>query len=128
MGGGGADGSDNMIHRMAMEDPVPWYKKPNLRRMYLLLFPCVIGIEMTSGFDSQIINSAQLLPAWKDYFGHPTGAYNGILASALPLGSVIGLPFIPLVNDTWGRRWCIMFGSWIMIIGTIIQGLSINGE
>jgi hypothetical protein len=51
---------------MAMEDPVPWWKKPNLRRMYFLLFPCVIGIEMTSGFDSQIINSAQLLPAWKE--------------------------------------------------------------
>ncbi|KAH6627236.1 general substrate transporter [Chaetomium sp. MPI-SDFR-AT-0129] len=126
MGGGGGDDL-NHIHRLAMEDPVPWYKKPNLRRMYLLLFPCVIGIEMTSGFDSQIINSAQLLPAWKDYFGHPTGGYNGILASALSLGSVIGLPFIPLVNDNFGRRWCIMFGSWVMIIGTIIQGLAING-
>jgi hypothetical protein len=65
VGGGGGDGSENLIHRMAMEDPVPWWKKPNLRSMYLLLFPCVIGIEMTSGFDSQIINSAQLLPAWK---------------------------------------------------------------
>ena len=66
MGGGADMGSDNLIHRMAMDDPIPWYKKPNLRAMYLLLFPCVIGIEMTSGFDSQIINAAQLLPAWKD--------------------------------------------------------------
>ncbi|KAK5660008.1 hypothetical protein OQA88_13476 [Cercophora sp. LCS_1] len=121
------NGSDNIIHRMAMEDPIPWYKKPNLRALYLLLFPCVIGIEMTSGFDSQIINSAQLLPHWKSYFGNPTGAYNGILASALPLGSVIGLPFIPLVNDTFGRRNCIMFGSCIMVIGTIIQGFAFNG-
>ncbi len=64
MVGGGDD--SGRIHRMAMEDPIPWYKKPNLRTMYFLLFPCVIGIEMTSGFDSQIINSAQLLPAWKD--------------------------------------------------------------
>ena len=61
-------------------------------------------------------------------FGHPTGAYNGILASALPLGSVIGLPLIPLVNDTFGRRWCIMFGSCIMIIGTFIQGFAISGK
>ncbi|KAM7187503.1 lactose permease [Naviculisporaceae sp. PSN 640] len=120
-------GSDNLIHRMAMDDPIPWYKKPNLRAMYLLLFPCVIGIEMTSGFDSQIINAAQLLPAWKDYFGHPTGSYSGILAAALPLGSVLGLPFIPIVNDTFGRRWCIMFGSCVMVIGTIIQGFSFNG-
>lgn len=41
---------------------------------------------------------------------------------------MIGLPFIPLVNDTFGRRWCIMFGSCVMIIGTIIQGFSFNGE
>ncbi|KAK3358773.1 general substrate transporter [Lasiosphaeria hispida] len=127
MGGGNDAGSDNVIHRMAMDDPIPWYKKRNLRTMYLLLFPCVIGIEMTSGFDSQIINAAQLLPHWKTYFGNPTGAYNGILASALPLGSVIGLPLIPLVNDTFGRRWCIMFGSCVMIVGTIIQGFAFNG-
>lgn len=63
---GGGPQSDNVIHRMAMDDPIPWWKKPHLRNMYLLLFPCVIGIEMTSGFDSQIINSAQLLPAWKE--------------------------------------------------------------
>ncbi|KAK0619094.1 general substrate transporter [Immersiella caudata] len=127
-GGGGGLDEDNIIHRMAMDDPVPWYKKPNLRNMYFLLFPCVIGIEMTSGFDSQIINAAQLLPHWKAYFGYPTGAYNGILASALPLGSVIGLPLIPFVNDTFGRRWCIMFGSCVMVIGTIIQGFSFNGS
>lgn len=65
MGGDGGAAEGNIIHRMALEDPIPWYKKPNLRTMYFLLFPCVIGIEMTSGFDSQIINAAQLLPHWK---------------------------------------------------------------
>ncbi|TPX09631.1 uncharacterized protein E0L32_009104 [Thyridium curvatum] len=124
---GGGNGSDNLLHRMAMEDPLPWYKKRNLRTLYFLLFPCVIGIEMTSGFDSQIINAVQIVPAWKDYFGHPSGGYQGILASSLPLGSVIGLPFIPYVNDGYGRRWCIMFGSVLMVIGSLIQGLSING-
>lgn len=58
--------ADNLIHRMAMEDPVPWYKKRNLRNLYLLLFPTVIGIEMTSGFDSQIINTVQIVPHWKE--------------------------------------------------------------
>jgi hypothetical protein len=58
-------GSDNIIHRMAMDDPIPWYRKPNLRSLYFLLFPTVIGIEMTSGFDSQIINAVQIVPAWK---------------------------------------------------------------
>lgn len=61
-------------------------------------------------------------------FGHPTGGYKGILASALPLGAVIGLPLIPLVNDNLGRRWCVMTGSVIMIIGSLIQGFAVNGE
>ncbi|KAI1423675.1 general substrate transporter [Xylaria sp. FL1777] len=118
--------TDNRVHRMAVEDPVPWYRKPNLRRLYFLLFPCLMGIEMTSGFDSQIINAVQLVPAWYDYFGHPTGGYKGILASALPLGAVIGLPLIPLVNDALGRRWCVMTGSVIMIIGSLLQGFAKN--
>lgn len=61
-------------------------------------------------------------------FGHPTGGYQGILASSLPLGSCIGLPFIPFINDRFGRRWCIMFGSTLMIIGSLIQAFSINGK
>ncbi|KAI0913883.1 general substrate transporter [Ustulina deusta] len=117
---------DNRVHRMAVDDPIPWYRKRNLRHLYFMLFPCLMGIEMTSGFDSQIINAVQLVPAWDEFFGHPTGGYKGILASALPLGAVIGLPFIPLVNDALGRRWCVMVGSVIMIIGSLIQGFAIN--
>lgn len=64
----------------------------------------------------------------KTDFGHPTGGYKGLLASALPLGAVIGLPFIPFVNDRLGRRWCVMTGSLIMIVGSILQGFSVNGE
>ena len=159
--GGGAPVSDNVIHRLAMNDPTPWWRKPNLRSLYLLLFPCVIGIEMTSGFDSQIINAVQIVPAWKDCrwffflcfyasyssnlepvahaqvltslirsldFGHPSGGYQGILASSLPLGSCIGLPFIPFINDNYGRRWCIMFGSILMIIGSLLQAFAVNGS
>lgn len=118
--------TDNRVHRMAVEDPIPWYRKRNLRYLYFMLFPCLMGIEMTSGFDSQIINAVQLVPAWVKYFGEPTGGYKGILASALPLGAVIGLPLIPYVNDNFGRRWCVMTGSLIMIIGSIIQGFAVN--
>lgn len=65
MVGGGVQ-TDNIVHRMAMEDKVPWYKKNNLRYLYFMLFPCLMGIEMTSGFDSQIINAVQLVPAWSN--------------------------------------------------------------
>jgi hypothetical protein len=58
--------TDPILTRIVEEDKVPWYKKPNLRSLYLLLLPTCIGIEMTSGFDSQIINAVQIVDQWQD--------------------------------------------------------------
>ena len=51
--------ADPIVTRLVSEDKVPWYKKPNLRVMYIWLFLCCMGVEMTSGFDSQLINTLQ---------------------------------------------------------------------
>ena len=45
----GAGGDDTIINRLVQEDKVPWYRKRNLRLLYLLMCPTCIGIEMTSG-------------------------------------------------------------------------------
>jgi hypothetical protein len=44
-----SSGGDAIIPRMLAEDQVPWYRKRNLRMLYLIMFPTCIGIEMTSG-------------------------------------------------------------------------------
>jgi len=51
--------ADPIVTRLVLEDKVPWYKKKNLRVMYIWLFFCCMGVEMTSGFDSQLINTLQ---------------------------------------------------------------------
>lgn len=51
--------SDPIVTRLVEADKVPWYRKPNLRIMYVWLFLCCMGVEMTSGFDSQLINTLQ---------------------------------------------------------------------
>lgn len=51
--------ADPIVTRLVADDRAPWYKKPNLRFMYLFLFLCCMGVEMTSGFDSQLINTLQ---------------------------------------------------------------------
>jgi len=56
--------ADPIVTRLADEDKVPWYKKRNLRLMYLWLFCCCMGVEMTSGFDSQLINTLQFSSAF----------------------------------------------------------------
>lgn len=118
--------SDPILTRLANEDTVPWYRKPNLRLMYLLLFPTCMGIELTSGFDSQLINALQIVPSWISYFDDPQGPVKGIIAASYSLGAIISLPFVGIVNDKFGRRWSIFGGSVIMVIGALIQGLSIN--
>ena len=52
-----------------------------------------MGVEMTSGFDSSIINTVQLNDAWKLYFNNPTGALSGIISASVS--------FVPSMG--WGR-------------------------
>lgn len=62
--------ADPIIQKIAQEDPVPWYKKPNLRFLYIMLFPTCMGMELTSGFDGQMINALQIVPAWQECKNH----------------------------------------------------------
>ncbi|KAI0203338.1 guanine deaminase [Astrocystis sublimbata] len=118
--------SDPILTRIANEDKVPWYRKPNLRTLYFLLFPACMGIELTSGFDSQLINSLQIVPSWVSYFDNPYGPLKGIIAASYSLGAILSLPFIGKINDRFGRRWSIFGGSVVMVIGALIQGLAVH--
>ena len=42
------------------------------------------------------------------------------------LGAICAVPFVAFVTDTWGRRFAILFGSIIMIIGAVLQMASQN--
>lgn len=47
-------------------DTTPWYKRPNLRKLYVCLIPAVLGCEMTSGYDGSILNGLQAVQPWLD--------------------------------------------------------------
>jgi MFS family permease len=119
-------GSDEIIARICANDKVRWWNKPNLRTLYLLLVPFCLFIESTSGFDSSMMNGMQALNYWKEYFNHPKGGQLGLLVACYNLGALSSIPFISIVSDHVGRRWSIIFGSCIMIVGAIMQGLSRN--
>ncbi|KAI0071827.1 hexose transporter [Panus rudis PR-1116 ss-1] len=115
---------DSVIERLVAQDTVPWYKKPNLRLLYLTMFPTCIGIEMTSGFDSSMMNGLQAVETWQEFFGHPRSTILGLLSALYSLGSICSLPFVPFVTDRFGRRWAIIVGSIFMIIGAALQTAS----
>ncbi|KAI9158920.1 lactose permease [Paramyrothecium foliicola] len=126
--------SDPIVTRMVKEDKVHFWKKPNLRYMYFFLFTCCMGVEMTSGFDSQLINTLQFSPQFNTYFGNGylnengkpgiEPALLGFLNSCYNLGSIIGVPIAPWFAQKYGRRWAIMAGSIIMVIGALLQGFA----
>lgn len=73
-------------------------------------------------------------------FGKPTGKVvggvaqyaveanlKGFLGASYSLGAILSLPFVPYVNQTWGRRWSIMFGSLVSVVGAILQAFA-NGS
>ncbi len=51
----------------------------------------------------------------------------GFLGAAYSLGAILSLPFVPYLNQRVGRRWTIMFGSCVSLVGAIIQGFSNGG-
>ena len=61
-------------------------------------------------------------------FNEPRGVLLGIISSAYNLGALCALPLVPYVNDRFGRRWAIFLGSWIMVVGALVQAFSISGR
>lgn len=55
--------------RLLNQDVTPWYKKPNLWRLYLFMVPAAIGVEMTSGFDGSVLNGLQAVDRWNECKG-----------------------------------------------------------
>ncbi|KAJ5475719.1 hypothetical protein N7539_008006 [Penicillium diatomitis] len=150
--------AEPVLEELIADDRTPWFKKPNLRRLYVILFAACMGIEITSGFDSQIINTVQIVYTWSKCespapwsvsacikteavvdFGHESGKIvdgrpqwiigsnlKGFLGASYSLGAIISLPFVPYLNQLVGRRWTIMFGSCVSLVGALLQGFS-NG-
>lgn len=55
-----------VVTRLVNEDKTRWYRKENLRRLYLFLVPSAVGIEMTSGFDASVLNRLQAVEKWNE--------------------------------------------------------------
>ena len=68
--------ADPRLTRIAQADNVKWYKKPNLRFLYLILVPCALGVEWTSGFDSSMMNSLQAVKSWVDCSSPPFSVWD----------------------------------------------------
>jgi MFS family permease len=65
----------------------------------------------------------------KEYFlrhfhGENKGIWAGLISSMYQIGGVSALPFVGPCIDQWGRRVGMFVGSILIIVGTIVQGLT----
>ncbi|KAK2803010.1 hypothetical protein FQN51_004037 [Onygenales sp. PD_10] len=120
------DASGVSMSALLDRDTVPWYRKKNLRKLYCMLVPAALGVEMTSGYDGSVLNGLQAVQPWIDYFDDPSGPLLGVITGAFSIGAVLALPVVPLINDRFGRRMCIVFGSVVIAIGVVLQTASVN--
>lgn len=116
----------SQIVQLIGQDPVPWYRKSNLRMLYIILVPACLMSEITSGIDSSMLTGLQAVAEWNDYFNQPSGAILGLMTAAYGLGSFISLPLVAIIMDRWGRKPAIVISAAWIAAGSIIQGCSVN--
>lgn len=44
----------------------------------------------------------------------------------MAVGGIVALPITPYIADGWGRRWGIIIGCILGLVGVALQGISIN--
>lgn len=54
---------DNRLQELVKECG-PFYKNPNLLKLYLFIIPGCLMAAVTLGFDSAMLNGLQAVPAW----------------------------------------------------------------
>ncbi|KAL2834766.1 general substrate transporter [Aspergillus pseudoustus] len=104
---------------------VSWFKDPNIRLLNFYIF-CLITTNIANGFDGSMMNGLQSLVYWQDYFNHPSGSLLGLFSGIMSVGSLVALPLVPPLIDTFGRRSGIIIGSLFMILGTGLQAGATN--
>lgn len=95
----------------------------------LLLFVVLLPgffCQTMNGYDTMLFGG---LLNNKEYFlkhfhGENKGIWAGLITSMYQIGGVCALPFVGPCIDQWGRRPGMFIGSFLIIIGTIVQGLT----
>ncbi|KAJ9609729.1 hypothetical protein H2200_006057 [Cladophialophora chaetospira] len=116
-------GSEAFNEALLKED-VPLLDARTLKLFAVLLigFFC----QTMNGYDTMMFGG---LLNNKEYFlkhfnGENKGIWAGLISSMYQIGGVSALPFVGPAIDSFGRRFGMFSGSILIIIGTVIQGLT----
>ncbi|KAH6676928.1 lactose permease [Plectosphaerella plurivora] len=112
----------NDTNHTPKENPDPWYKQTELRKLYISLGFLFLA-SSTLGYDGSLLNGLQTMNTWQMFFDHPTGARLGLYSAIPGLGGILALPVAPYIADGLGRKKGTAFGCLCIVIGALIQAL-----
>lgn len=103
---------------------------PLLHPTTILLCLCtLVGFfcQTMNGFDGSLFGGLLANKTFLDHFhGENDGIWAGLVSSMYQIGGVCALPFVGPAIDTWGRRAGMFIGSILIILGTIVTGLTLQ--
>ncbi|ERS95779.1 hypothetical protein HMPREF1624_07854 [Sporothrix schenckii ATCC 58251] len=102
-----------------------WWHYPNLRMLNILLLGCIV-CDITNGYDGSMLNGLQSLESWQDAMGHPKGTHLGTITSGTRYGQLGALVIAAPLMQRYGRRWPIVIGSSILLVGVALQAAAVN--
>lgn len=122
--------TSEVARALAQQIPSPNYTGAWFHNHGLLVLNLFLLVPMSSqynqGYDGGLQNNLQLVNAWQDYFGHPTGSLLGAFNALPAVASIAATFFMPFAADQYGRRFGIAAGSIICLIATALTAAS-NG-
>lgn len=115
-------GHEAFEEAMMKEPPKAWTKAQVLVYSFsIIAFFC----STMNGYDGSLINNLLQNPWFKaKYTVGNDGIWAGIVSSMYQIGGVVALPFVGPAIDGFGRRIGMLLGAILIVVGTIIQGLS----
>ena len=76
------------------------------------------------GYDQGVLGAVIGLDSFRKTFKDPNPNLEGIIAAIYDIGCFVGAIVAFLTADKLGRKGSITVGTWIMVVGTILQTAS----
>ena len=96
------------------------------RMLQLYLIVGVMFLTSTAhGYDGSLMSTILVTSSYRNTFQTGVvGEKSALITAMYQIGGVCALPFMGPLTDQWGRRIGTMFGTGLIIIGTILEGTS----
>ncbi|BGP48474.1 hypothetical protein JCM10450v2_004350 [Rhodotorula kratochvilovae] len=105
----------------------PWWRNKGLLSLNLALFTVFIT-QLNNGYDSALISGYQALEPWRADLDYPSPSKIGFLNLISYCAGLATAPIAAFASDRWGRRLCIRYAAFTMVVGSVMGSVAGEGN